>query len=194
MRTFKQNRFMVLASMVVAAGCSGPTNTAAPAANYRTDLTIQDVMDTLVDPSADFIWGSVATEVGPKGIVDKAPKNDAEWLEVRRHAVVLMESANLLKMPGRKVARAGTKSENPGIEEEPEGTKALMDADQTSWNKATDALYDAAALLLKAADAKSADAILDSGNTLDQACEACHLKYWYPKQNEILKELNQKKK
>jgi len=178
--------------MVVATSCSGPATgpkaAAVPATEYRTDLTIQDIMDSLVDPSADFLWATVSTEVGPKGIVDKAPKTDAEWREVRRHAVLLMESANLLKIPGRGVARAGAKSSAPGVEEEPEGTKKLMDADRASWDKAADGLYEAAAVLLKAAEAKNAGNILDAGNKLDEACEGCHLKYWYPKQTEILKQ------
>ena len=63
----------------------------------------------------------------------------------------------------------------------------MIDADLASWNKAADGLYDAAAVLLKAAEAQSAEGILDSGNTLDEACESCHLKYWYPKQTELLK-------
>ena len=185
----------MIALMLVAAGCGGPAakppstqmGAAAPAADFKTDVTIQDIMDLVVDPSADFLWGTVSTTVGAKGVVNKAPHSDAEWREVRRNAVLLMEAANMLKIPGRRVARAGTKSSSPGSEAEPEGTKALMDADRASWNKATDGLYDAAAALLKAAEAKNAEGILDAGNKLDEACEGCHLKYWYPKQTEILK-------
>jgi hypothetical protein len=179
------------AVLTLAVGCSGPAAPVAPVAampDFKATLTIQDIMESIVDPSADFLWGTVSTEVGPKGVVEKAPQTEAEWREVRRNAVLLMESSNLLKIPGRGVARPGTKSTAPGIEEEPEGTKKLMDADRASWNKAADELYEAAALLLKAAQDRNPEAILDSGNKLDEACESCHLKYWYPKQTEILKQ------
>ena len=29
-------------------------------------------------------------------------------------------------------------------------------------------------------DKKDADALQDAGETIDEACEQCHLKYWYP--------------
>ena len=33
---------------------------------------------------------------------------------------------------------------------------------------------------LAAIDKKDADALSDAGETIDEACEQCHLKYWYP--------------
>jgi hypothetical protein len=33
---------------------------------------------------------------------------------------------------------------------------------------------------LKAIDARDKEALLDSGDAIDQACENCHVKYWYP--------------
>jgi hypothetical protein len=178
--------------MMLGTGCTTPAPQ-QPALNFKTELTIQDIMDSVIDPSADYIWESVSTVVNDKGITDKAPSTDEEWREERRHAVLLMEAANLLKIPGRAVARPGARSTAPGIEEEPEGTKKLMDADPVTWGKATDTLYDAARIMLKAAEAKDPEAILDAGNTLDQACEGCHIVYWYPRQTELLKEATQAK-
>ena len=40
--------------------------------------------------------------------------------------------------------------------------------------------------MLKAVDAKNVDGILDAGDRIDKACETCHLKYWYPKQYDLL--------
>jgi hypothetical protein len=174
--------------LIAATACSGPAPAPTPVAvNYQTGIPIQDIMDSVIDPSADFIWESVSTNVSAKGIQDKAPKTDEEWRVVRRNAILIMEATNMLKIPGRPVARPGTKSTTPGVEEEPEGTKKLMDADPVSWDKAADELYAAAALLKKAAEEQNAEGILDAGNTLDEACESCHLKYWYPKQTELLK-------
>ena len=62
----------------------------------------------------------------------------------------------------------------------------MINRDRDSWSKATDGLYETTALLLKAVDAKNVDGILDAGDRIDKACETCHLKYWYPKQYDLL--------
>ena len=41
------------------------------------------------------------------------------------------------------------------------------------------ALYDAAAESLKAIDARDVTSLMNSGETLDTACESCHRNYWY---------------
>ena len=38
----------------------------------------------------------------------------------------------------------------------------------------------AAGVALKAAQAKNSQAVFDSGEGLDAACENCHLEFWYP--------------
>ena len=35
---------------------------------------------------------------------------------------------------------------------------------------------------LAALDAHDAQALMDAGGTIDEACEACHVTYWYPEQ------------
>ena len=153
---------------------------------YRTDATVKDIMDSVVDPNADFLWASVSSVVNLKGTIDKAPKADSEWKEVRHHAIALMEATNMLQIPGRAVARPGEKASDPRIEEQPEAIQAFISGDPASWDKAANGLYDATALILKAVDGKNVDGILDAGDLIDKACETCHLKYWYPKQYELL--------
>jgi hypothetical protein len=36
--------------------------------------------------------------------------------------------------------------------------------------------------MLSAADTQNTQRILDAGDTMDQVCEGCHLKFWYPGQ------------
>ena len=163
--------------MLIASGCTKATP------EYHTYATVKDLMDSVVDPSADFIWDSVSTTSNLKGIVEKAPKTDEEWREVRRHAIALMEATDLLQMPGRTVARPGEKAADPRIELDPAVIQTMIDADRASWADHTRALYDATALIIKAVEAKSSDAILQAGDNIDQACENCHLKYWYPSQS-----------
>lgn len=168
-------------AVLLNSACTGP----APV--YRTDATVKDIMDSVVDPNADYIWDSVSTDSSLKGVIEKAPKTDEDWREVRRRAVALMEAMNMLQIPGRKVARPGEKAADPRVEEPFEVIQTMIDSDRETWLKNTNSLYDATALILKAVDAKDKDGILDAGDRIDKACESCHIKYWYPKQVELLK-------
>ena len=175
-------------ALVGAAACSAPQPAAPPAAapatmtaaEFRVTGTIKDIMDGLVDPSSDYLWESVATIVTKKGTEERRPRTVEQWKEVRRRAIALTEATNLLIMDGRLVAHPGEQSENPGIELGPEEIKAVIDADRASFIKFAHALHDAGMKALAAIDKKDADALSDAGETIDEACEQCHLKYWYP--------------
>jgi len=169
-------------SLLVAAACSAPAP-APPAKKeppFRKTATIKDIMDSMVDPSADFLWESVATIVTKKGTEERRPRTDDDWKMVRRAAITLVEATNLLIMDGRAVAKPGEKSENPGIELSPEAIRRVMDDDPDTLVKLAGGLHDAGMKALAAIDAKNADALSDAGEVIDNACETCHLKYWYP--------------
>ena len=169
-------------SLLVAAACSAPAP--APAAKkeppFRKTATIKDIMDSMVDPSADYLWESVATIVTKAGTEERRPRTDDDWKKVRRAAITMMEATNLLIMDGRAVAKPGEKSENPGIELSPEAIRRVMDDDPDTLIKLAGSLHDAGMKALAAIDAKNADALSDAGEVIDNACETCHLKYWYP--------------
>jgi hypothetical protein len=137
-------------------------------------------MDSMVDPSADFLFDSVVEIADTNGITHKAPRTPEEWKEVRRRALVLLEAPNLLIMEGRKVALAGEKSENPEVELQPEQIQALIDGDRPSFIRRARKLQDAATLALKASEDKDKDALFQALESIDKACESCHLHYWYP--------------
>lgn len=153
---------------------------AGPAPEYRPTATIKDLMDSVVDPNADFLWDSVATEVSAKGIIEKAPSTPDEWREARRHAIALVEISNSLQIPGRPVAQPGERADDPEVEQGPEVIKTLIDSDRASWIKFAHGLHDASALMLKYIDNKDVKGVLDAGEKLDEACESCHKTYWYP--------------
>ena len=158
-------------------GCSG-SRPAGP--ELLTTATIKDIMDSMVDPSAEFLFDSVAQIADERGITEKAPHTDEEWKEVRRHAIQLVEAPNLLVMKGRQVARVDEKAENPEIELQPAQIQALIDGDRALFLDRVHGLQEAALLALKAADTKNKDALFAACERLDKACESCHLKYWYP--------------
>jgi len=178
-------RKMVVAGAFLAlmASCAQQTEqkkSAGPDAEYRTTATVKDIMDAMVYPGSDYIWDSVETIVSAKGVEEKAPHTDEEWKEVRNHAIMLLEATNLLQMPGRHVAKAGEKADDPKVELAPEQIETLINNDRASWIKYAHGLHDATLEALKAAEAKDKDKLLDVGNGIDEACEKCHLQYWYP--------------
>lgn len=163
---------------------SAPPATATPATGIKLTAGIQDIMTHMIDPAADFLWESVSSTVTAEGVEEKQPRTDDEWNEVRRHAIVLTESANLILMEGRHVAREGKLLEDhgtPGNLTAEEAEQAIA-ADRASYVAFGQALHDVGAAMLKAADERSPQGILDAGETMDQVCEGCHLKFWYPGQ------------
>ena len=153
-----------------------------PAPEYRTAVSVKEIMDSIIDPNADYLWGSVSVVSTAKGFVEKAPKTNEDWFEERHHAISLMEATNLLQIPGRPVALPGEKAANPGIEEPPEVIQTVIDSDRATWAQYSHGLYDAGSLMLKAIDAKNVQEFQAAGENVDKACESCHVHYWYPHQ------------
>jgi hypothetical protein len=172
---------IVIASFIGAfAGCtkSEPAKPAAPALDHPA--TIKDIMDSMVDPSGDFMFESVREIADEKGVREVAPETDEQWKEVRHHVFILMEAPNLLTMEGRKVARSGEKAENPEVELQPEAIQKMVDDDRPAFVRRAKRLQDAAGQALKAVDSKDKDALFKAIDSIDKACENCHLHYWYP--------------
>src|SRR5437870_12734497 len=121
--------FLVASLLVAGIAC-----TKAPPAELELakPATIKDIMDSMVDPSGDFLFESLVEIADEKGVRQKAPETDEEWHEVRARAITLLEAPNLLVMPGRKVAQPGEKSKNPAVELSPEQIQPLVDGDRLS--------------------------------------------------------------
>jgi len=168
---------LVVSLLVIGSAC---TKAEPRAPDLLKTATIKDIMDSMVDPSGDFMFESVAEIADEHGITQKAPKTDEEWEEVRHRALVLVEAPNLLTMEGRKVAQPGEKSKNPQVELQPEEIQKLIDGDRASFVRRAKRLQDAASMALRAVDAKDKDALFHAIESIDKACENCHLHYWYP--------------
>jgi len=150
-------------------------------ANPFVGVSIKEVMQSIVDPSADVLWGAVGTVVdNENGIQDLRPKTPEEWSNVRNAAVRILEGGNLLTLRGREVAPAGTKSETPGVELEPAEIAALIDKDRSTFDGFAKALQALGAEAVRAADAKNSDVLMDIGTRMDNVCESCHGAFWYP--------------
>jgi cytochrome c556 len=166
--------------LCVSGGCSRSAPPPPSAPEVAPTATIKDLMDAMVDPSAEFLFDNIVEIVDEKGIIDKTPKTDDEWKEVRRRALMLVEAPNLLVMPGRKVAKPGEKAEYPEVELVPEQIQKLIDDDRDAFVRRARRLQDTAALALKAIDARDKKELFSRLGDVDKACESCHLHYWYP--------------
>jgi hypothetical protein len=168
---------------------AAPAAAAAPAAvTYATPASIQELMLAVVDPTADWLWDAVSVSITSAGSKETRPRTDAEWVAVRDKALLLAEAGNLLKIPGRRVGPLkpipGVKPETPGPDDlAPAQVEILLKGNRAPFNAFAQKLTDAALVALKAADARSVDGLYEAGDVIDQACENCHLNYWYPGPN-----------
>lgn len=141
--------FLLYGVAVTLASCSGPQPPP-----FKPIVDVKLLMQSVVDPSADVIWDSVATIVTSAGMDERRPRTAEEWTTVRNNAVMLTESGNLLMMVPRAY-------------------------DGGDWMTMSQGLIDAGNDALRLAEAKNADGLFDIGETIDKACETCHVLYAY---------------
>jgi len=187
-----------LAKKIYVARCRAGGATAQPAAAPATPAagsgnaaragqvyaSIKDLMESIIDPSADALWSAVGTVVDNAGIHESFPKTPEEWLVVRHAAVRIIEAGNLLMIPGREAAPVGTKSEAPGVELEPAQITALIEKDRKSFDAFAEALQALGLEALQASDAQNALLLLEIGARMENVCESCHQAFWYPPQKQ----------
>jgi hypothetical protein len=186
--------FVVISSVAIAqqgAGKPSGGTATAPAVGAgnaargnQVFLTIRDLMESIIDPSADTLWGAVGTVVDNDGIHEMFPKNDEEWQEPRRAAVRIIEGGNLLIMPGREAAPPGARSEAPGAELEPPEITVLIREKRASFDAFAMALQGVGMEALGAIDAKDTSLLLEIGARMENVCEGCHQTFWYPQEKD----------
>jgi len=142
----------VLASSAL--GCATGPEIDAPgsdAAPYRTIASVKETMNWILDPATDVIWESAGTIITAEGERELSPTTPEGWERVRRQAVVVAESGNLLMMPSRTEGEA--------------------------WNAFAAGLIVAGQRAASAAAAHDADALFDAGGELYQVCRGCHARF-----------------
>ena len=150
------------------------------AADAQVRSSVKDVMESIIDPSADVLWGAAGAIIDKQGVQDMSPKTPEEWLNVRHAAVRIIEGANLLMMPGREAAPAGTRSEAPGVELEPAEITTLIRKERKSFDAFAKALQDLGLEALRASEANNVPLLEDIGGRMENVCESCHQTFWYP--------------
>lgn len=163
-----------------ASGATGAGTAAAPN-GPQPYASIQEIMDAIVDPAGDSLWDAVSSDHTAAGWEEHAPRTDDEWQAVRRNAISLIEGANLLVTPGRIVSRTYFPSEGAGVSDSVEVQRTL-DRNRDTFVALARHFQDIAGEALAAVDARDPKALLAAGGRLDDACERCHMTFWYPHQ------------
>jgi len=139
---------LVFVAGAAVAGCGG-----APAPPpFRVVADNKLLMQSVIDPSADFVWDSVKTIITKDKTEEIRPHTNEEWLAVRNAAVALTESGNLLMMAPRA-------------------------KDGGDWMKLSQELINTGEAAIRAIDAKNADRLFTVGGDIYEACSSCHRQY-----------------
>ena len=115
----------------------------APSESFPPVASVKQLMLDLIHPSSNDIL---------LAIYRGGPKDEKEWAAVRRSAVTLAESGNMLMMRGR--AR-----------------------DQEDWMKDAKLLVEVGNSAYKAAQAKDGNALAGLAGAIDVSCTTCHKQY-----------------
>jgi hypothetical protein len=169
-----------MAAVAIACRTAPPAEPQGPA--YELTGSVEDIMIAMMEPAADAIFQSVAVVSSASGVVERAPQTDEDWARVERAALTLAEAVNLLRMPGRAVARgAGNPPESDVVPElTPDQIAQRIEADRDEWIRHTRPLLDAARLALEHARSRNVRGLFEVGGPIDEACESCHQVYWFP--------------
>ena len=150
--------FLPLCAILLVA-CETPSTAPPP---FVPVGDVQQLMEMVIDPAADIVWESVGTIVTLDGTEEIFPRSDEEWSTVRNSAMVLAESGNLLMV--------GDRSKGEG-----------------SWMIMSQALVEAGMVALEAAEAKDPEAVFAVGEQIYNACETCHVLYWYTEEDAVIR-------
>jgi hypothetical protein len=172
-------------------------NAAQPAApalwgDLKPVVSVKDLMRNMIDPASDYIFDAVKVEVTKSGTVERLPKTDADWETIRTGAITLAEGIYLLKVP-RPFAPPGDENNSSGpdaTELSPAQIKAKIEADPVLWNAKIEAVRNVGLEVLEIVKKKNADELFKAGGDLDEACESCHIQYWYPGDKALLEKVD----
>ncbi|MEQ1911604.1 MAG: hypothetical protein ABMA15_22495 [Vicinamibacterales bacterium] len=185
--------FLVGCSTAQPPAAAPPTPSTEPLwGDMKSVVSVKELMRDLLDPLADNIFDAVGAEWSHDQRVERLPKTDADWDKIRIGAVAMAEGAYLLKVP-RPFAPAGDENNSSGpepMELSPAQIEAKRAKDPVLWNAKIEALRNVGLEVLDVVKRKDASELWDAAENLDQACENCHLEYWYPGQKALLEKLD----
>ena len=163
--------------LVLAFLAPGMAFAATPDPAFDPNYSIRSLMNTLIQPNADALWRAVRYVVSEDGIQeDVEPTTDEDWEQLRRSATDLMAAGNALLLPGRVVADAPA---DAPYKYEPDEIRDLLATSPGNWRFYIQQLQTTTQATLEAIESKSVDGLVDTGASINSACQGCHAEYWY---------------
>lgn len=144
----------VLAALLLT-GCSDEEGTDSGASGetaYNMTLDMQQIMALVLEPAADVLWDSGGWVLDAAGYEELYPTTDEGWDFVRSQAAVIVETGNMLALPGRA-------------------------PDNDAWMVYSQGLSEAGVMAMEAAEARDEEAFFQAGAQLYSVCTACHQGY-----------------
>jgi cytochrome c556 len=191
-------------TMLLSVACS-PSKPASPPpsapvpqklwGDMKPVVSVKELMKYMLDPASDNIFDAVKIVTTKKGTIEQVPKTEEDWEKVRIGAVTLAEGAYLLKVP-RPFAPSGDNNSNTTGPDATELTPAQIEEkrakDPVLWEAKIEALRNVGLEVIEIVKNKRTPELWDASYNLDQACESCHLQYWYPGDSALLEKVDRK--
>ncbi|MDA1370590.1 MAG: hypothetical protein O2971_07495 [Proteobacteria bacterium] len=146
---------LIVTAAIVTAACSAPeevTETASIDGAYNTALDMKQIMALVLEPASDILWDSGGWVVDASGYEELYPTTDDGWAYVRAQAAIVVESGNMLALPGRAM-------------------------DNDAWMIYSQGLSEAGMLAMESAAAQNKEDFFQAGAQLYSVCTACHQAY-----------------
>ena len=163
--------------------------------DMKSIVSVKELMRFMIDPASDYIFDAVKIVQTKKGTEEKLPKTEEDWEKLRIGAVTLAEGVYLLKIP-RPFAPAGDNNNNTTGADATELTPAQIEEkrakDPVLWNAKIEALRNVGLEVLEIVKTKKTAELWEASYNLDQACESCHIQYWYPGDKALLDKVDKK--
>jgi len=139
------------------AACSAPeetetANTTTDGPAFNTSLDVTEIMNLVLEPASDILWDSGGWVLDASGYEELYPTTDEGWDYVRAQAAVVVESGNMLALPGRA-------------------------EDNDAWMIYAEGLSEAGILAMEAAATHNEEDFFQAGAQLYSVCTACHQAY-----------------
>ena len=146
---------------------------------------LHDLMKNVVAVQTQVVWDIGNRAQDDRGNPDASKLAAADWTKI-------IDAATKVRQASQTLARADhVQAAAPGMKIEGEGNsgalgakqvQALIDKDPAGFRAMSQALAGSMEQIGAAAKAKDAAKLFEVSGALDQVCESCHTKFWYPEQ------------
>ena len=148
--------------------------------------TLNEVMAGTIDPIADVIWEASSKSYGSDGNAQAGILNSSDWDKIAKAGRDLHDGAMIIAanpdivavMPGTKILDEGTVPEAITAAQ----VEQYVDRDRPGLGQHARELSKIGLDIEAAAKAHDASRTVKLSEDLDEVCESCHKRFWYPDQ------------